>query len=207
MHKRNATHGESYSRVYNIWAMMRQRCNNPKAANYKWYGGRGIKCCEQWARFEVFLRDMGYPPSLKHTLDRIDRDKDYTPENCRWTTDDIQANNRSNNVNVTAFGKTQTLAQWARSTGLSRDQIRHRIFVMGMTAEDALRAERMSWVQRPVLCRSLDGLSEARFDSIARAAKQMQVKRESLWAALKRSSPVEFAGYCWEYAPQEPSST
>lgn len=203
MGKQKISHGESYSRAYNIWAMMRQRCNNPKTANYKWYGGQGIRCCERWARFENFLADMGHPPSLKHTLDRIDRLKDYTPENCRWTTDDIQANNRSNNIKLTAFGKTQTLAQWARETGLKRWLIKHRVFEMGMTSEDALKAEKMSWVQRPVICRSLDGLSELRFSSLADATKRMGVVKASLWAALKRSSPVEFAGYCWEYAPQE----
>ena len=200
---KRTTHGESYSRVYNIWALMRQRCNNPNAANYRLYGGRGVKCCESWAKFQAFLDDMGYPPSPKHTLDRIDSDGDYTPENCRWADPVTQACNRRNGVKITAFGKTQSLSQWARETGVKRHTILHRINNMGMNPEQAMQAKKQSWVQRRVQRTSLDGSDVRLFDSIADAAKQTGVLKGSLWAALKRSSPATFADYCWAYVESQ----
>jgi hypothetical protein len=194
------THGMTQSRVYNIWAMMRQRCTNPNAANYVNYGGRGIKCCESWAKFSAFYADMGDPPEGEFSLDRIDMHGDYTPENCRWADKYAQANNRRNNVQITVEGVTHTLAEWARKTGLSRDQIRHRINNMGMTPEAALQADRMSWVQRQVQRTNLDGSDVQLFDSVASAAKASGCKRESLWAHLQRQKKPDFMGYCWAYA-------
>jgi len=193
------THGQSYSRVYNIWAMMRQRCNNPNAANYAQYGGRGVKCCPQWAQFSRFYSDMGDPPSSRHTLDRINNDGDYTPENCRWGSVEEQQNNRRNSRKITAFGQTLSVAQWARKTGLSRDQIQHRVLVMGMAPEEALQAARMSWTQRHVRAVSADGSETRSFDSIAAAARALGLRRESLWAHLKFRSEREYAGYFWGY--------
>lgn len=196
---KRTTHGESYSRAYNIWAMMRQRCNNPNAANYRLYGGRGITCCARWASFAAFLQDMGHPPNAKATLDRINSDGHYTPDNCRWADPETQACNRRNGVKITAFGQTLSLSQWTRKTALTRDQIKHRIFVMGMAPEQALTSERMSWVRRRVLRTNLDGSSAQRYGSLAEAAKATGVVKGSLWAALKKSTPAEFSGYLWAY--------
>jgi hypothetical protein len=196
---KQATHGESYSRTYNIWALMRQRCSNPNAANYIWYGGRGIQCCAQWREFAVFLREMGHPPGQAFTLDRVDPNGDYTPENCRWADPETQACNRRNGVKLTVKGETLSLSQWCRRTGLTRDEINHRVRVLGMTPEQAMESPKMSWVQRPVRCTSLDGLSVQRFDSLADAARATGIVKGSLWAALKRCSPVVFSGSSWEY--------
>ena len=94
--KKKRIHGETHTRLYNIWRGMRSRCNNGKNAHYKDYGGRGISVCEEWENDYEAFRDWalenGYEEQL--TIDRINNDMGYTPENCRWTTMSVQNTNR-----------------------------------------------------------------------------------------------------------------
>jgi hypothetical protein len=87
------THGMSYSPEYVSWAGMKRRCFNPRHRWFANYGGRGISVCDDWLSFEAFYADMGDRPSGM-TLDRIDNDGDYTPDNCRWADDEQQRQNR-----------------------------------------------------------------------------------------------------------------
>lgn len=125
-------HGKSLSPVHKIWLGMRTRCSNPNARQYADYGGRGIKVCSRWDEFLVFEKDMG-PRPKGHTLERIDNDKDYTPENCKWATRKEQANNRRCNIKITYKGLTKTISQWSEETGLHRNTIDQR-FRLGWPA-------------------------------------------------------------------------
>lgn len=92
--KLNEKHGMVYTHTYTTWFTMRRRCSDPKTESYKRYGGRGIKVCERWQKFENFLEDMGEKPKGLQ-IDRIDNDGDYEPGNCRWVTAKENANNKS----------------------------------------------------------------------------------------------------------------
>jgi hypothetical protein len=93
MSQQNVKHGMCHTREYQTWDTMIQRCTNPNATKYYNYGGRGITICDEWRSFENFYKDMGPRPELK-TLDRIDNEKGYYKENCRWATASEQCLNR-----------------------------------------------------------------------------------------------------------------
>lgn len=123
----NLRHGLAYSSTHAIWAAMKSRCSNPNVRGYNRYGGRGISVCERWREsFVNFVADMGErPPGT--SLDRIDTNGNYTPENCRWATQLVQANNTRTNRFITFNGKTQTLAEWGREMGIPAPLIGERL--------------------------------------------------------------------------------
>ena len=128
--KRHITHGRSLlnDSVYRAWHGMKSRCLNKADAGYPNYGGRGIKVCERWRNsFENFLEDMGEKPSPQHSLDRIDVNGDYTPENCRWATRKEQANNKRTSAYLTLGERTQTVSQWAEELSMPRPTLEWRI--------------------------------------------------------------------------------
>lgn len=108
------------------WRAMNNRCNNPNAADYPRYGGRGITVCPEWQDFQQFLADMGERPEGM-TLDRKDNDGNYAPDNCRWADTLTQNNNRSNCHLITYNKQTLTIAEWSRKTMLTREIIAIRL--------------------------------------------------------------------------------
>jgi hypothetical protein len=109
-------HGKSNTRLYWVWAAMLDRCNNPKCPAFKNYGGRGIKVCARWLKFENFLTDMGERPSPQHTVDRIYNDGNYEPGNCTWRTRAEQSRNMRSNRRLTLFEETYCLKDWSERT-------------------------------------------------------------------------------------------
>jgi len=125
---RNKTHGLAATPEYKVWVGMKRRCENPKAANYPRYGGRGIRVCQRWLdSFEAFLDDMGKRPDGNHQIGRIDTTKGYEPGNCRWVTVGEQAKNRRNTLVVEAYGRTMPVSDWAREYGVKSTQIISRL--------------------------------------------------------------------------------
>lgn len=110
-------HGKSRTRVYKKWASMISRCKSPANPSYRHYGGRGICVCDRWLSFENFWADMG-EPGPGQSLDRIDVDGNYEPSNCRWASIRTQNNNKNTNRFLSCDGKTMTVAEWARHTGI-----------------------------------------------------------------------------------------
>jgi hypothetical protein len=132
--------GKSRSREFNCWTGMRSRCSDKKNAKYPNYGGRGIKVCERWANsFSNFYEDVGPSPSARHSIDRIDVNGDYCPENCRWATPAQQADNKTNTIRLTCDGVTRTATEWARIFGVSRMTIIARIKKYGWDTDKAIK--------------------------------------------------------------------
>lgn len=124
-----ATRGRKRERLYRIFIAIKTRCNNPNAKNYHDYGGRGITVCDEWVHnypaFKEWALAHGYSDDL--SIDRVNNEEGYTPENCRWATRIQQNNNRRNVKKYTFRGKTQSLSDWSRETGVSKNVIESRI--------------------------------------------------------------------------------
>jgi hypothetical protein len=121
-------HGLVGTREYNSYNAMKSRCLHPSNKRYSRYGGRGISVCTRWLEsFANFIEDMGMQPSRDHSIERINRDGNYEPGNCVWASKAVQANNRSNNTVIEIEGRTQTMTQWARESGVNRTVILRRM--------------------------------------------------------------------------------
>lgn len=145
------THGHRKERLYAIWCSMRSRCNKPRAKEYNAYGGRGIRVCQEWNDYETFRTwayANGYDPNAKRgvcTIDRIDNDGGYCPENCRFADMKTQANNTQHNRKYVWMGRERTLLQIIEESGtkLSRNCLYKRL-KKGMSVDAALLTPLMS---------------------------------------------------------------
>lgn len=120
-------HGMNNTPIHKAWKSMITRCKPRNAKRYPNYAGRGIYVCKEWLKFETFYKDMGdeYRPGLE--LDRINNDGHYEPGNVRWATNRTNSNNKRTNHFVTINGKTKTIAEWARESGVDYRTLRNRI--------------------------------------------------------------------------------
>ena len=132
---RNLKHGLSCdengkkTRLYGIWVRMKQRCRDVKSSDYKRYGGRGIQVCNEWLEdyktFHDWAMANGYAKGM--SIERIDNEGNYTPENCTWIPMAKQAANKRNSRLITYDGKTRHLAEWARVLGIGHSLLRYRL--------------------------------------------------------------------------------
>lgn len=123
--------------TYNSWRGMIERCTNPSNISYKNYGGKGIKVYQSWLVFENFLSDMGEAPAGM-TIERISIEGNYEPNNCKWASRHEQSRNHSRNVNITCYGRTQCLQDWANEVGINSWTIHCRVFKRNWSVKKAL---------------------------------------------------------------------
>jgi len=135
----NKTHGVSRTRLYGIWADIKERCLNPNNLGYCHYGGRGITICEDWCNsfenFQQWAQINGY--SIVLEIDRINNDAGYSPNNCRWVTKKQNCRNRRNSVNLTINNATKTLVEWCEHFNINY-KCAHKRLTLGWDAEKAL---------------------------------------------------------------------
>lgn len=133
------THGMSNSPEYVAWKGMRNRCYYRGHNRYENYSGRGIRVCMRWKEsFENFYADMGPKPGAEFSIERMDNDDDYTPDNCCWATPKEQSRNTRRNRMVTHNDETRCLSEWAEIVGIRPNTIWHRINTYGWSVDRAL---------------------------------------------------------------------
>jgi hypothetical protein len=192
-------------RIYTTWKNMIRRCYNKDHTSYKYYGGKGITVCAEWQEFEPFYEwaiGSGYSDNL--TIDRIDNNDNYKPQNCRWVTPKEQANNRSTNRCITFNGEAKTVAEWADGLGISFQSLDARLRSGNWSVEEALTTPAKTRpVKQPLFMKkikqfSADGTLIKIWDSISEAAKTLNLPNSNISRALKNPQYTS-GGYYWEY--------
>ncbi|MBO7671969.1 hypothetical protein J6S88_01020, partial [bacterium] len=139
---RNYTHKHSSERIYKIWLSMKARCFYKTNHAYKWYGAIGIRVCDEWKNdfmsFYNWSMENGYSEHL--SIDRIDVNGNYEPNNCRWTTMEVQQNNRRNTTYIEYNGMKKTISEWSKITGIKRSTLYNRIKI-GYTPEECFNVK------------------------------------------------------------------
>lgn len=185
--------------LYHVWTSMKNRCLNKKdVRNYSWYGGRGVCVCDKWLGehgFENFVKDMGERPK-GYSIDRIDVNGDYCPENCKWSSAEEQSRNRRNNVKVVVEGDVLTPLDISKKVGINEETIRSRIR-HGKIGENLL-SPLGNGSPRAVRCVE----TGEEFKSLAEASRAKGVHKNSLWSVLRGPSKTA-GGLHWEYVENE----
>jgi len=137
----NTTHGMSHTRLYKVWGAMKRRCDCPTVDRYPVYGGRGISYCEEWTTFEPFMRwalATGYSQGL--SIDRIDVNGNYEPDNCRWVLLEEQSLNKVNSKNVRLGDETKPLKEWCILKNIPYEKAYQRLYKLGWSPEKTFTA-------------------------------------------------------------------
>jgi hypothetical protein len=197
LNRKQATkHGGKYERLYKVWDGIKQRCYNTKCPEYDKYGGRGIKMCDEWrydySAFRKWALENGYDPNAKHmqcTIDRIDVNGKYEPCNCRWAPPDVQANNRRCNHRLTIDGKTKTVTEWSKISGVGSKTILYRL-KNGWNEKDAVftipevRHRREKNIKKshytPVYCYE----TKMAYKSVVEASEELGIGERGIFDAL-----------------------
>lgn len=182
---------ESYNndRLHTIWHDMKYRCNNPNCHAYKNYGGRGITVCKEWEdSYDAFVDwalSNGYNDSL--TIDRIDNNKEYSPDNCKWSTYKEQGNNTRSCHRISYNGETHTIAEWGTIMGISPTTIRTRL-CCGWNEIDAITTKR---IHEPHKTRyyTYNGKTQ----TVSQWAQEMNIKYSALSSRLQNGWSIERA--------------
>ena len=133
-------HPKEWKRIFSIWRHMKSRCYDENVREYKWYGKKGVTMCDEWLNyFETFFNwsiSNGYKENL--TIDRIDCNGNYCPENCRWTTKYVQDRNKTSKTWITYNNETMVMSDWAKRYNINSATLYSRIFERNWSIEDAL---------------------------------------------------------------------
>lgn len=201
--KRNFKHGECDTRLYSIWAGIKKRVNCKESDfHYKYYAGKGIKLCDEWYDFLIFKEwalNNGYSENL--TIDRIDPNGDYCPENCKWSSLKEQSNNKTNNVYITYNGETKTAQQWCNDKNLNYSSFMFRYY-NGKRGDELFKPPFDS--RKPVKAISING-SEYIFSSISEAANYTKVCHSDI-TDICNGKRRQGKGYIFEYINMEEAS-
>lgn len=133
-----STHGMSGTPEFKIWVWMLDRCTNVNSPSYAKYGGRGISVCERWGTFESFHADMGNRPTPEHSIERVNNDLGYGPDNCVWATRRVQMRNTRRNRKYAHVGEALTLVEWGERLEIDPNTLWMRIHGYDWSVERAL---------------------------------------------------------------------
>lgn len=179
---RGYRHGLRNTPEYYIWQSMNRRCYEQSRADYPRYGGRGITVCQRWRdSVAAFYEDMGPKPSPQHSIDRIDSNGNYEPQNCRWATQEQQANNKRSSHYLTHDGLTLTIAQWARKLDISEKVLGRRLS-RGWPVEKALTTPTMPPNRHNLTMLTYNGETMC----IADWSRRLGIKQHTLAARLRK---------------------
>jgi hypothetical protein len=198
--KKGKSHGMSHGHlVYYTWTRIKDRCYNKRGKDYEHYGGRGVRVCKRWLTFENFYKDMGDIPSCGHSIDRVDNNGDYRPENCRWATIKEQANNKRNNRVITYRGEKKTIAQWSEKLGVKYGTLFSRLN-RGLSFEESI-SEKKYGNSKKIIQYTMDKQYVSEFDSIAVAGMALGRNAQNISCSLRNYRGQTSAyGFIWEYA-------
>lgn len=207
--ERRKTHGQTKSsskgtrllpsKAYRTWQNTKRRCLNPNDKRYPDYGGRGITVCDEWIdSFENFYRDMGDPPSGRHSIDRIDNNGPYDKQNCRWATQEEQGSNKRNNVLVVVDGESMSLSEACRRSEIDYDTIRKRVVDLGWPIEKALSLA----TDRKGKGGRIIKTPQGEFESLSECSRVLGIPVSSIFGRLKSDIYRD-----WYYADDVPDGS